>query len=48
MRHYIKAQMLNKFRRRPDYETESRFRDRDGREHYDNGRFAPMNMGSVG
>ena len=25
-----------------DYEPESRFRDRRGREHYDNGRFAPM------
>ena len=24
---------------------ESRFRDRDGREHYDNGRFAPMSRG---
>lgn len=24
------------------YEPESRFRDRSGREHYDNGRFAPM------
>ena len=24
------------------YETESRFRDRRGREHYDNGRYAPM------
>lgn len=27
---------------REDYGTESRFRDRAGREHYDNGRFAPM------
>lgn len=25
-----------------DYDVESRFRDRRGREHYDNGRFAPM------
>ena len=24
---------------------ESRFRDRDGREHYDDGRFAPMSRG---
>jgi len=24
------------------YEVDSRFRDRNGREHYDNGRFAPM------
>ncbi len=27
---------------------ESRFRDRDGREHYNDGRFAPMNQGSFG
>ena len=27
---------------------ESRFRDRDGREHYDDGRFAPMNRGGFG
>lgn len=27
---------------------ESRFRDRDGREHYNNGRYAPMNRGSEG
>lgn len=27
---------------RMNYEPESRFRDRRGREHYDNGRFAPM------
>ena len=28
-----------------NYEPESRFRDRRGREHYDNGRFAPRNEG---
>lgn len=28
--------------------SESRFRDRDGREHYDNGRYAPMDRGSRG
>ena len=28
-----------------DYEMESRFRDRRGREHYNNGRFAPMARG---
>lgn len=27
---------------------ESRFRDRDGREHYNDGRYAPMNQGSFG
>lgn len=27
---------------RDDYSSESRFRDRRGREHYDNGRFAPQ------
>lgn len=27
---------------------ESRFRDRDGREHYDNGRYAPMSRGGFG
>ena len=27
---------------------ESRFRDRDGREHYDNGRYAPMNQSGYG
>lgn len=37
---------------RQDYErrgssVESRFRDRQGREHYDNGRFAPMNEGGM-
>lgn len=36
--------------RRPDMRdgysgTESRFRDRDGREHYNDGRYAPMNRG---
>ncbi len=41
MRHYIKAQMLSPSRRR-EYEPENRFKDQDGREHYDNGRFAPM------
>lgn len=29
-------------------EPESRFRDRDGREHYNNGRYAPMNRGGYG
>lgn len=29
--------------RRDRYDPESRFRDRDGREHYDNGRYAPQN-----
>lgn len=32
----------NDMRNRDEYETESRFRDRRGREHYDNGRYAPM------
>ena len=33
-----------------DYDVESRFRDRRGREHYDNGRYAPIRneMGYVG
>lgn len=30
-----------------DYGPDSRFRDRRGREHYDNGRFAPQNDGST-
>ena len=30
------------------YEPESRFRDRRGREHYNNGRFAPMSAGGYG
>lgn len=30
------------------YETESRFRDRRGREHYDNGRYAPQNTYNEG
>lgn len=30
---------------RNEYQVEQRFRDRDGREHYDNGRFAPENSG---
>lgn len=30
------------YRRESNYDTDSRFRDRRGREHYDNGRFAPM------
>lgn len=30
-------------RMRFDYEVGNRFRDRDGREHYDDGRFAPQN-----
>jgi len=30
-----------------NYEAENRFRDRRGREHYDNGRFAPMNDGGI-
>lgn len=28
---------------RGEYRVDQRFRDRDGREHYDNGRFAPQN-----
>lgn len=31
--------------RRQDYGVSDRFRDRDGREHYDDGRFAPMSRG---
>lgn len=31
-----------------NYDAESRFRDRQGREHYDNGRFAPRNEMSYG
>ena len=30
---------------RSEYQVEQRFRDRDGREHYDNGRFAPQSNG---
>lgn len=30
-----------------DYEPDSRFRDRRGREHYDNGRYAPQNDGGM-
>lgn len=30
---------------RRDYSAEDRFRDRRGREHYDDGRYAPQNMG---
>lgn len=30
---------------RRDYDVENRFRDRRGREHYDDGRYAPQNMG---
>lgn len=30
---------------RHDYDAENRFRDNRGREHYDNGRYAPQNMG---
>ena len=39
----------NNYGMESNYDVESRFRDRRGREHYDNGRFAPMrnqmNMG---
>lgn len=34
--------------REHDRDPESRFRDRRGREHYDNGRFAPMSIGNYG
>ena len=30
---------------RSEYQVDQRFRDRDGREHWDNGRFAPENNG---
>lgn len=35
-------------RRYGQYEPEDKFRDRRGREHYDNGRYAPMNLGYAG
>lgn len=49
----MKMLLMDKGRResRPDYDGEywpdSRFRDRRGREHYDNGRYAPQNDGSM-
>lgn len=36
------------YRRESNYDTDSRFRDRRGREHYDNGRFAPMHSEYIG
>lgn len=48
MNRYIKAQMLSPDRtRREDARPDARFRDRDGREHYDDGRFAPMSYGGM-
>lgn len=35
-------EMQNGYGMESNYDMESRFRDRRGREHYDNGRFAPM------
>ena len=44
MSRYAKMTMMQRGREetRSNYDAESRFRDRRGREHYDNGRFAPM------
>lgn len=39
---YARLAMMQNARQESDYGAESRFRDRRGREHYDNGRFAPM------
>lgn len=41
MRNNMKVPMSDNYGMRDNYEMDSKFRDRRGREHYDNGRFAP-------
>lgn len=47
MNRTIKMAMTDRLKHDESRDPESRFRDRDGREHYNNGRYAPMNYNGM-